>query len=479
MHRVVSSACLLAGALAALLLAAPGASAHAQLKGATPAAGAALAHAPRQVVFRFSEPVEGRFGAVTVYDGRGTRVSGGHAGHVNGVSSTFGTTLPADLPAGRYAATYRVISADGHPISGGIVFSVGGGVLRGAGPSLRRLLGGTEAGPVTRGAFAAVRALDDLATALAIGLLCFLLWCWRPALRAASGGGRDWRKASEVFAAGSTRLLRSAIAAGAATAYLGILFQGAVADGSTLWAALDPAVLADTLATRFGIVWAAKLAMWIALGGALVRVAPLRAFALRPAALGADGLALGRPGAGQTLALALPAGVLALAPALAGHASTQGDAPVLVPALVVHVVAMSAWLGGLVALLLLVPRAAHRLTAPADRTRLLVAVLERFSPLALGAVLALVSTGTLQSVLYLHAFGDLVREGFGRAVLAKILLVLALVVLGAVNRRRAVPRLQRLAGGDERPGGPGRLLRRTVATEIVLLLGALAATGIL
>jgi copper transport protein len=467
-------------ALALLALTAPGASAHASLRAAEPASGAVLERAPAAVTFSFSEAVEGRFGSIVVYDQRGARVDTGPAHHLAGQRARFGASLPGRLPDGRYAATYRVVSADGHPIAGGVIFTVGTPAAAGPGaPSLQHLLGSVEAGPLTKTGFAAVRAVDSLATGLAIGLLAFLLLCWRPALAEVSGAGPDWRRASAVFAGGTWRLLRQTVIVGAVASQLGIVFEGAIAGGTSVWGALPPEVLNETLGTRFGLVWSAKLVLWGALGCALVRCSPERSFVLRRAALGADGQALGSTSRARLLALGLPAAGLSLAPALAGHASTQGEVLVLVPSVVAHVLAASVWLGGLVALAVLVPRATAPLLLPASGTRLLAAVLTRFSPLALGAVLALQLTGTVQSILYLRSLGDLLHDGFGRAVLIKVVLVLGLVGLGAVNRRRALPRLRRLAREGGGAGGAGALLRRTVRLEIGLLLAVLAVTGAL
>ena len=148
------------------------------------------------------------------------------------------------------------------------------------------------------------------------------------------------------------------------------------------------------------------------------------------------------------------------------------------PADVVHVVAMSAWLGGLIFLLAAVP-AATRALEPADRTRLLAATLQRFSPLALAAVLALALTGTVQALVEVRHLDALVHTAFGRAVLVKIVLLSALIALGAVNRQRVVPALRRLAATGAAPGGAGRLLRRTLRTEVLLIVAVLAVTGAL
>jgi copper transport protein len=169
---------------------------------------------------------------------------------------------------------------------------------------------------------------------------------------------------------------------------------------------------------------------------------------------------------------------LALTPALGGHAATQSPVALLVPADVVHVVGMSAWLGGLAFLLLAVP-AATRTLAPADRTRLLAATLQRFSPLALASVLALAVTGTVQALVEVRHLDALTGTAFGRAVAIKAILLLLLIGLGAVNRQRVVPALRRLAAGGENPGEAGRLLRRTLRAEVALIGVVLAVTGAL
>lgn len=473
MIRRVLVAVFAAAALLAVL--APGASAHAQLVSSSPARDAVVRTQPGAVVLRFSESVEGRFGAIKVFDADAARVDDGATRHPDGEGAALQSGLRPGLPDGTYTATYRIVSADGHPVAGGVVFSIGRPGATSA-KTIDELIGTTAAGPLTRVPFGVVRSLDSLATGLAVGLLVFLLACWRRGLAQVAGAGADWRQAAAALAdrAGSVLLLTAGL--GLLAALLGLVFAGASAAGTSFWGALDLTILRDVASTRFGTVWALKALAWVALAGALLVRAPRRALVLRPAALGADGQALASPGAGRVLALGLP--VLALAPALAGHASTQGDARLLVPAAVVHVLAMSVWLGGLAALLLLVPKATARL-APGDRTRLLAAVLLRFSPLALGAVLALSLTGTIQAIVHLDALGDLLDDAFGRAVLVKVLLLLGLVGLGAVNRRRALPRLRALAADGAAPGAPGHLLRRTLRLEAGTLLVVLAVTGAL
>jgi copper transport protein len=177
-------------------------------------------------------------------------------------------------------------------------------------------------------------------------------------------------------------------------------------------------------------------------------------------------------------ALALPAAFLAVTPALGGHATTQHPVALLAPLDVIHVVAMSAWVGGLIALVVAVPTATRALD-PTERTALLSTTLSRFSAVALASVAALVASGTAQSIVHLRSFGDLVDTAFGRAVLIKTIILVALVGLGALNRQRSLPRLRAAAAAGATPGAVGRVLRTTLRAEVALVVVVLGVTAAL
>lgn len=441
---MVTRAVLLA--LLALALAAPAASAHARLESTSPERGATVAAQPRAVVFRFDEPVEATFGAVRVFDARGARVDEGAVTRPGGHQDEVGAALKAGLARGTYTATYRVVSADGHPVSGGFTFNVGS---PGAAPSrdVSSLLEAGGTGPVTEVAFGAVKALGYLAIAIFLGGLGFLAFVW-PGAAGAAG---------DRFAARARTLVTVAIVLGLATSLAGLVLQGAIAAGTSAWSALDPTVVREVAGTHAGTGWALRLGDW-----ALLAVVLCVATAL---------------GSARWLLLA-PGLFLAVTPALAGHASAQDPVWALFALDVVHVLAMSAWLGGLVVLVVCLP-AATRVLDPPERTRLLSATLTRFSPLALGAVALLAATGATQAILEIRHLDALTGSPYGRAVLIKSGLLLLLVGLGAVNRQRVVPALRRLAASLAAPGGVGRLLRRTLRAEVAVVLVMLGVTGAL
>ncbi len=447
----------------AALLAPAGALAHAQLEGTTPERGAVVKQEPGAVVFRFDEPVEGNFGAVRVYDADGSRVDEGDAFHPDGDGPRLGVHLKPGLPDGSYTATYRVVSADGHIVSSGFVFSIG---KAGRAPkeTVAELTSGSAAGPVTETAFGVARGLQYTATALAVGGLAFLLLAWLPALAAVGGAGEAWSRASRAFAARLRRVLLLAAALGTVSALAGVVLEGAEAAGISGFSALRETIVRETLETKFGTIWGLAAVAWVAFG-------VLVALVLRPSASPRDGR-------GRALLVAAPPAFVVLVPALSGHGSTQSPILLNFPTNVVHVTAMAIWLGGLGALLFVAPRGTRELE-PGDRGRLLAAALSRFSQVALIAVAAILLTGLIQAYVYVRHLDALVDTGYGRAVLIKFCLLLVLIGIGAYNRRRSVPRLNRIAAGGEAPGRAGLLLRRALRAELALLVVVIGVTAAL
>ncbi len=108
--------------LAALLVAlccATGALAHASLLQAEPADGSVLAVAPKAVQLRFNESVAPAVAVLIDADGKAHDVT------MRAVDQSVVIDLPEKLPRGTQVLSYRVVSQDGHPVAGALVFSIG------------------------------------------------------------------------------------------------------------------------------------------------------------------------------------------------------------------------------------------------------------------------------------------------------------------------------------------------------------------
>ena len=171
--------------------------------------------------------------------------------------------------------------------------------------------------------------------------------------------------------------------------------------------------------------------------------------------------------------LALPSALAAgastlLLPALAGHAGQKSPRGLSLPLDAAHLGAAGIWLGGLIGIVVFWLSVGREARAAA-----LALVVPRFSLVAFGSVLLLIGTGIGQSLLELPTFATLWQTSYGKALLVKIALLAAALVLAAVNLARTKPRLQ---AGD---AGAPLLLRRLVQGEILFVAAALFAAGVL
>lgn len=415
---------LVAVLVAAGALVAPAAAdAHAVLRHSSPHADTTEQRSPSQVVFDFNEPVAAAPGAVRVFDERGGRVDAGDV--LQPRRSAVGVRVTRTLKRGVYTATYRVASADGHPVAGGIAFGVRAPARAGrTGPTVAELLADQDSGPLVEGAYGAVRGLHYAALLLILGAICFSVVLWR----AGAERGR-WPVA----------WLRGAALTGLGSSLLGLPLQGLLATGLPFDRLLAGSALSGSLENDAGRAWLVRAAAWL-----LVCVVVWgRGAWVREHLLWAGGLA-------AVLVATLPYG---------GHATTQTPEAVLVPADAVHVVAAGTWLGGLV--LLLAAFWPGRNTSSEDALR----ATRAFSRVAGWAIAIIVLTGSVEAWFYLGSL-DALTTTYGISLLTKVALVVAIVVLGALNRARISAR-------------GATALRSAMIAEIGLAVGLLAATAVL
>lgn len=110
-------------AVSAFGLAVPQAQAHAALVDSSPADGDTVEAPLSEVELVFNEPVQSDFAQITVIDQNDTPYEDGDPS----ITGDTATQRVADLPNGTYTISYRIVSADGHPVTGSIKFTVTGG----------------------------------------------------------------------------------------------------------------------------------------------------------------------------------------------------------------------------------------------------------------------------------------------------------------------------------------------------------------
>ncbi|MBK6007343.1 CopD family protein [Ramlibacter ginsenosidimutans] len=219
--------------------------------------------------------------------------------------------------------------------------------------------------------------------------------------------------------------------------------------------ALRPGVLELVLAqTRFGHVWLVRCALLLLLAGWLAWTRPRAA------------RASGRDAIGLALAAAL-----LVSQVFAGHATAAPASHVVADAL--HLAAAAVWIGCLPPLLFVLARARAG-AAPWDA--LALAAARGFTGMGVLAVAVLAVSGFLNGRMMVGSLQALVDTGYGRLILAKIVLFAVLLALAANNRLRLTPLL---ASDPAHRLVAARRLWRTVAAELVLGAAIFGIVGVL
>ncbi|MDQ8041836.1 bifunctional copper resistance protein CopD/cytochrome c oxidase assembly protein [Cellulosimicrobium sp. XJ-DQ-B-000] len=138
------------------------------------------------------------------------------------------------------------------------------------------------------------------------------------------------------------------------------------------------------------------------------------------------------------VAVALVLALAALLPvALGGHAAGADEHRNAVNSLLVHLVAVTVWVGGLAGLALLRPRVGTALPT----------VVARYSVVAAWCFAGAAFSGIVNASLRLESPADLVTSTYGLLLTVKVVALVALGLAGWAQRRRIIPRLAAPDGG--------------------------------
>ena len=372
-----------------------------------------LAEAPERVELRFNEPI--RPAVLRLL--RASDEASVKLGSPEVTDTELRVPLPSGLSDGSYVLSYRVTSADGHPVVGSFVFAIGTPSAP-ASPALAAA--GSE--DFWRTAGVAARALWYGSLLLAAGLALFLGLLPVPSdLQPPLRRGLAWL---------------AALGLAACLAILG-------ATGGALHGGMPRTLLSFE-------PWRIALASPVAVSVAV-------------AAPGLGILALAAVRAGGRERLTLLAGALLVAASFAssGHATTAGPGWITRPALMLHALCAAYWVGAFAPLFFALRR------LPRDRALLLI---RAFSAGAVVAVGCLLLAGLTLAALQVRTPAALIATDYGRLLLLKLALVGLLICLGVINRLVLTPALQRRAGAAFH-------LRQTIAADLALAAGVVVLTA--
>jgi copper transport protein len=370
--------------LAILVLTAAPANAHAVLVASSPVDGAHLDAPPAAVTLTFDEAVRLVPGAAQVISTTGTRADDGTA-HLSADGSTIVIPLLPELQRGSYAATFRVVSADTHIVSGSISFGVGQDAAAPAIPPADHSGALTVGSDVARGVL-----YFGLVLGAGVALVCRTLWGW---------------------AFGLARI-RALIGCGWILLGLATLTQFLLLGPQSLnlgWSDIfSTDAVSDTLTSRAG----ATLIVRALLLAALVVVSRAR-------------------GRRSTVALGVCTAVLALTVVIDGHAGAGEQVWLATVVTAAHVVAMTVWLGGLLVLCVAV--------IPSRR----VDDLRRWSLTAFTCVSVLILSGEYQAWRQVRPVEAMWSTGYGITLSIKLAVVTGMLVLACISQRHLDQRLLR------------------------------------
>ncbi len=383
--------------------------AHAVLLETVPSDRSVVAQSPPAIVLRFNETVQPIL--VQIRGDGGMMIPA----DLSMVDQELRVAPRGPLAAGGYILSYRVTSADSHPVAGSFLFAVGAAPAAWAAPATSAA---TSSGWVIAAGIS--RAIFLAATLIVIGASIFWL---------VMGGQVPMRPI--VFG-----MAGIAMAAAIVAIYLqgGLLLDAANVRPweSELW--------------RIGYASTRGTASLMAFGG-LVVVAGALFWGSRAR----------RPVVGIGIVIVIASF------ALSGHAATASPRWIAIPTLLFHVAVVAFWLGSLMPLLSVLrqPRA------------LRLAAFKRFSEIAFFVVPQLVVAGAILATLQIQRPDALFASSYGMILALKIVLVGALFVLAACNRWILMPEMT-----EDSPGYADRF-RRTILAELGLGFAILCVTAFL
>jgi copper transport protein len=425
---------------------------HAKLVLSQPKAKDSVSTAPKLVELWFSEELEAGLNTIEVKDQAGKRVDRGEVVLADGNKKAH--VELGELAAGVYTVIWKALSADQHAIRGSFTFTVvapsgESGTVAPQTPAATPVPGHTQeekapssmsdlesSGDRISWSQSLLRWLTYLAMMLLFGGFAFRSLVLMPALRRAFDG--DHR--TEPVMVGTRRIVKVlwvGVFLLAATSVLALVLQASDVFDKSFGESLSPGVLAQVLKTGYGSSWILQVGSLIVIAAILLLLSSRikRDPKAEPSRLWWAGLLVGA--------------ALLVAPSWTGHAMLSVKhfrLAVLTDWL--HLVAGGFWVGGLFHLVLTWPKVVST-TAKYLRPAALHNLIRRFTRMAMLSVVLLVLAGLYNIWAHIPGFRALWVTPYGQALSIKLLLVLFMLLLGAINNYHFGKRVARLASQDD------------------------------
>jgi len=360
------------------------ASAHAILESSSPAPSALLASSPKEIRLDFDEQVEATLGDIRIYDSEQRELSIEKTVRSSIDASVVSAGVPT-LKNGVYVVVWRVVSADGHPVSGAFPFEIGTKSTGTSAALLEEVLNRTGTTSPLGNPMSAIRLLGFLGLILLVGCVSLL---WRSPLLGNSRVRKTLVYSSVFIAVSSIGLL---------------LMQGPYTAGKSWGSLFDSVLIDDVSQTRLGL--ALLIRFVCAIAWAVIAITASASVTRR-----------------WRIGVVATAVVTIATYAASGHQSAGTLPAVFVPLDMVHLAAISTWVGALLVLAVI-----YRDNDVENEAK-------RFSRMATWSMPLVVVTGVVQGLHLMGGISTITQSSFGKLLLLKTLLVACVVLLGSKAR---------------------------------------------
>ncbi len=400
--------------------------AHAGLKSSEPAASSVLEQAPKEIVLNFGEVVEVSFGSIRLFDSNSQLIvlPTPRHGAVDGAvdAKTVRVAIP-DLGPGSFLVVWRVVSADSHPVQGAFAFQIGARGLNLA--SLGEEILDSSTAPIS------VRLMMGLAKWLSFLGVMVLVGAMLLATRLV--GVSRVRKI--IFGSWIVAVIGSALV---------LLLQAPYALGQAMGVGEIFGVLDDVLQTRLG--------NWLVVRGAILLIFLLLIWRQD----------LHQKSIYRMVASLAGIGLFATF-SISGHPGMREFSALSIGTDIVHFLCVSAWMGGLITLVLLGRK------WQSDSAR----VIAWFSFTATISMPIMVATGVAQAWRMMEGFQNIFSTTYGVVLSIKVLLVIVSIAAG--TRARQLFKSKKVEQKDLKE----IRFSKTIITESMIGVVVLAVTAVL
>ncbi|SNT02349.1 copper transport protein [Bacillus sp. OK838] len=392
--------------LFSLLLYPAMASGHATVISSNPSPNEVMDTLPEKISIQFSENIQPAFHSLEVFSQDGDKIQIQDSAISEQSEKVLEAKWKGTIDEGIYYIKWRVVSSDGHPIEGTIPFQFGDSTV----------LPNQEISKVNAGFPDSItvflQSLQYICFAALTGILFFQL---------------SLMKGSRLFEASNrARLYLWLSYAGLAFSIFCSLPLKVTIDAGVGWAdAFNGTFIKEVLnATSFGTIWIIEillllllfLVIYFMLENTLIKSLPFLSFII--------------------------IAILMVCKALTGHTAAVPNQVLAVLMDFLHLLSMALWLGGLLALLVILPGLANRQAD--DKKTFYWSIIQRFSRWSFLFVIILIISGIYSSLQHVPTIHSLINTTYGQLLLAKIGLMLVMIVFGAFHYFRGKKRVKKL-----------------------------------